>query len=90
MKTLYTLLFLLMGPAVMAQAIKVQEQNADFSDAQNVNVLVLDIPYVSQDFIESKIKKLFKGFSKHKESKNEHSALTVSYTHLTLPTIYSV
>lgn len=77
MKTLYTLLFLLMGPAVMAQAIKVQEQNADFSDAQNVNALVLDIPYVSQDFIESKIKKLFKGFSKHKESKNEHSALMV-------------
>jgi molecular chaperone DnaK (HSP70) len=61
----------------MAQSIKVKESNSDFSVAQNVNSLVVEIPYVSQDFVEGKIKKLFKGFGKHKESKKEHVAMMV-------------
>ena len=77
MKSLCIILFLFMAPVVIAQSIKVKEQNADFSVAQNVNALVVEIPYVSQDFIDSKVKKLFKGFGKHKESKKEHSALMV-------------
>ncbi len=77
MKSLCIILFLFMGPVLMAQSIKVKEQNADFSVAQNVNALVVEIPYVSQDFIDSKVKKLFKGLGKHKQSKKEHSALMV-------------
>ena len=77
MKSLYLLLFLFFSIDSMAQSIKVKESNSDFSIAQNVNALVVEIPYVSQDFVEGKIKKLFKGFGKHKESKKEHVALMV-------------
>ena len=77
MKSLYLLLFLFFSIDSMAQSIKVKESNSDFSIAQNVNALVVEIPYVSQDFMEGKIKKLFKGFGKHKESKKEHVALMV-------------
>ena len=83
MKPLYLILFLFCSIDSMSQSIKVKESKSDFSVAQNVNALVVEIPYVSQDFVEGKIKKLFKGLGKHKESKKE----PVSYTHLTLPTI---
>ena len=77
MKSLYLILFLFLSIGCMAQSIKVKESNSDFSAAQNVNALVVEIPYVSQDFIEGKIKKLFKGLGKHKESKKEHVAMMV-------------
>lgn len=77
MKSLYLVLFLFFSIDSMAQSIKVKESNSDFSVAQNVNSLVVEIPYVSQDFVEGKIKKLFKGFGKHKESKKEHVAMMV-------------
>ena len=77
MKTLYLILFLFFSINSLAQSIKVKESNSDFSTAQNVNALVVEIPYVSQDFIEGKIKKLFKGFGKHKVSKKEHVAMMV-------------
>ena len=77
MKPLYLILFLFCSIDSMSQSIKVKESKSDFSVAQNVNALVVEIPYVSQDFVEGKIKKLFKGLGKHKESKKEHIALMV-------------
>ena len=77
MKPLYLILFLFCSIDSMSQSIKVKESKSDFSVAQNVNALVVEIPYVSQDFVEVKIKKLFKGLGKHKESKKEHIALMV-------------
>lgn len=77
MKALYPILFLFLSVNCLAQSVKVKESNSDFSVAQNVNALVVEIPYVSQDFVEGKIKKLFKGLGKHKESKKEHVALMV-------------
>lgn len=77
MKPLYLILFLFCSIDSMSQSIKVKESKSDFSLAQNVNALVVEIPYVSQDFVEGKIKKLFKGLGKHKESKKEHIALMV-------------
>ena len=77
MKSIYLILCLFLSIDCMAQSIKVKESNYDFSTAQNVNALVVEIPYVSQDFIEGKIKKLFKGLGKHKESKKEHIAMMV-------------
>tara|TARA_B100000902_G_scaffold397200_1_gene460272 strand:+ start:1201 stop:1797 length:597 start_codon:yes stop_codon:yes gene_type:complete len=53
----------------------VKESNSDFSAAQNVNALIVEIPYVSQDFVEGRVKKLFKGLGKYKESKKEHVAM---------------
>ena len=77
MKSLYPILFLFLSVNCLAQSVKVKESNSDFSVAQNVNALVVEIPFVSQDFVEGKIKKLFKGLGKHKESKKEHVALMV-------------
>jgi len=77
MKSLYPILFLFLSVNCLAQSVKVKESNSDFSVAQNVNALVVEIPYVSQDFVEGKIKKLFKDLGKHKESKKEHVALMV-------------
>ena len=77
MKSIYLILCLFLSIGCMAQSIQVKETNSDFSAAQNVNALVVEIPYVSQDFIEGKIKKLFKGLGKHKESKKEHIAMMV-------------
>tara|TARA_B100001059_G_scaffold234514_1_gene277312 strand:- start:2096 stop:2758 length:663 start_codon:yes stop_codon:yes gene_type:complete len=77
MKSLYPVLFLFLSVNCLAQSIEVKESNSDFSVAPNVNALVVEIPYVSQDFVEGKIKKLFKSLGKHKESKKEHVALMV-------------
>ena len=63
--------------SVSAQTIKVKENKADFSVAQNVNALLVDIPYAPYDYVDGKLKKFFKGIGKHKQSKNEHSALMV-------------
>ena len=77
MKSLYPVLFLFLSVNCLAQSIKVKESNSDFSVAQNVNSLGVEIPYDSQDLVEGKIKKLFKVFGKHKESKKEHGAMMV-------------
>lgn len=77
MKTLFILLFLMFSVSVSAQTIKVKENKADFSVAQNVNALLVDIPYAPYDYVDGKLKKFFKGIGKHKQSKNEHSALMV-------------
>ena len=77
MKSVCTILFLFLSVNCLTQPVKVKESNSDFSVAQNVNALVVEIPYVSQDFVEGKIKKLFKGLGQHKESKKEHVALMV-------------
>ena len=77
MKTLCLILSLFISITLVAQTIKVKEKNADFSVAQNVNTLNVDIPYAPQDYVDGKLKKFFKGLGKHKESKNEHSALMV-------------
>jgi translation initiation factor 2B subunit (eIF-2B alpha/beta/delta family) len=77
MKSLCLIFSLFISITFLAQSIKVKEKNADFSAAQNVNALNVDIPYASQDYVDGKLKKFFKGLGKHKESKNEHSALMV-------------
>lgn len=63
--------------SVSAQTIKVKENKADFSVAQNVNALLVDIPYAPYDYVDGELKNFFKGIGKHKQSKNEHSALMV-------------
>ena len=75
MKLYYLVLLLLISANCIAQELRVKESNSDFSTAQNVNALVVEIPYVSQDFVEGKVKKLFKGLGKYKESKKEHVAM---------------
>tara|TARA_B100001287_G_C22686052_1_gene533705 strand:+ start:6753 stop:7415 length:663 start_codon:yes stop_codon:yes gene_type:complete len=77
MNSRYLFLILLFPLNCLSQSLKVKESNSNFSGAQNVNSLIVEIPYVSQDFVDGKIKKLFKGFGKHKESKKEHVAMMV-------------
>ncbi len=75
MKPIYLIVFLLFSVNCIAQELRVKESNSDFSAAQNVNALIVEIPYVSQDFVEGRVKKLFKGLGKYKESKKEHVAM---------------
>ena len=57
--------------------MRAQEKNYNFSEASNVNSIVVEIPYANNDFVNSRLKKLLKGWGKHKESKGEHSSLMV-------------
>ena len=82
MKSLCLIFSLFISITFVAQTIKVKEKNADFSAAQNVNALNVDIPYASQDYVSGKLKKFFKGLGKYKESKNEHSALMIELKEL--------
>ena len=57
--------------------MRAQEKNYNFSEASNVNSIVVEIPYANNDFVNGRLKKLLKGWGKHKESKGEHSSLMV-------------
>ena len=59
MKSLCLIFSLFISITLVAQTIKVKEKNADFSAAQNVNALNVDIPYASQDYVDGKLKKFF-------------------------------
>jgi predicted ribosome quality control (RQC) complex YloA/Tae2 family protein len=54
-----------------------QEENFDFSISSNVNALSIEIPYADENYVNGRVKRLLKGWGKHKESKGEHSALAV-------------
>ncbi len=75
MKILSFIVVFLLSYSGIAQSFRVHEEQFDFMNAQNANALTLDIPYANADFVGEKVKKLFKGWGKHKESKGEHSAL---------------
>jgi len=77
MKTLSFILMIFISFSLKSQSIRVQEESFDFLNAPNSNSLTVEIPYANQDFVDAKIKRLFKGWGKHKESKGEHSSMLV-------------
>ena len=77
MKSLFIISFAFICFSSMAQNMRGQEKHFNFSVASNVNSLVVEVPYANKNFVEGRLKKLLKGWGKHKESKGEHSALMV-------------
>ena len=77
MKTLSLILIIFVSFSFKCQSIRVQEESFDFLNAPNSNALTVEIPYAQQDFVDAKIKRLFKGWGKHKESRGEHSSMLV-------------
>jgi len=77
MKTLSLILIIFVSFSFKCQSIRVQEESFDFLNAPNSNSLTVEIPYAQQNFVDAKIKRLFKGWGKHKESKGEHSSMLV-------------
>ena len=75
MKTLCLIISLFISITLVAQTIKVKEKNADFSVAQNVNALNVDIPYAPQDYVDGKLKKFFKGLGKAQRIKERTQCL---------------
>jgi len=77
MKLLILISFAIICYSSHGQKAVVQEENFNFSASSNVNSLSVEIPYAQKDFVDSRLKKLLKGWGKHKESKGEHSSLMV-------------
>ena len=77
MKLLFLISFAFIYFSSFSQKARVQEENFSFSVSSNANSFSVEIPYAQKSFVESRLKKLLKGWGKHKESKGEHSALMV-------------
>lgn len=77
MKLLILISLVFISFSSFSQMAKVQEENFSFSVSSNANSFYVEIPYAEKSFIESRLKKLLKGWGKHKESKGEHSSLMV-------------
>ena len=77
MKLLILISLVFISFSSFSQKARVQEENFSFSVSANANSFSVEIPYAKKSFIESRLKKLLKGWGKHKESKGEHSSLMV-------------
>jgi len=77
MKLLILISLVFISFSSFSQNTRVQEENFSFLVSSNANSLSVEIPYAQNGFVESRLKKLLKGWGKHKESKGEHSALMV-------------
>ena len=77
MKLLIHISLVFISFSFFSQQARIHEENFSFSVSSNANSLSVEIPYAQKDFVESKLKKLLKGWGKHKESKGEHSSLMV-------------
>lgn len=77
MRTLFIISIVFICFSSFGQQMRAQEKNYNFSEASNVNSIVVEIPYANIDFVNGRLKKLLKGWGKHKESKGEHSSLMV-------------
>lgn len=77
MKLLILITLFFISLSSFSQNSRVQEENFNFSVSSNANSLSVEVPYAQNGFVESRLKKLLKGWGKYKESKGEHSSLMV-------------
>ena len=69
MKLLILISFAIICYSSHGQKAVVHEENFNFSASSNVNSLSVEIPYAQKDFVDSRLKKLLKGWGSIKRAK---------------------